>query len=242
MPDKPFGKTGWEYVWDGNTEGLEVLSVAGGAMNFYKVSSDFVEKNEIIGADYDIYFDSETTTDTIDENTIISEGTNGSYVVLFDGQSPLVFVTKNAGTETIMGMEVEIFSAGVWLPHFNEDEYTRYIRKISEIKKIDKEFLPDDINIELPEGIVTTDENGLIPASVLPSYVDDVVEGYYFDELNYEPQFRKEDGLPITPESGKIYVDLNTGNTYRWSGSTYVRLNPDEYTLATTSDIDALFT
>ena len=61
--------------------------------------------------------------------------------------------------------------------------------------------------------LATLDGNGKIPASQLPSYVDDVEE--YEDTAHF----------PITGESDKIYVALDTGFTYRWSGTLYVRLN-----------------
>ena len=51
--------------------------------------------------------------------------------------------------------------------------------------------------------------NGKVPESQLPAYVDDVIE--------------KEDfaHLPETGESGKIYVTLDTGESWRWTGTTY---------------------
>ena len=52
--------------------------------------------------------------------------------------------------------------------------------------------------------------NGLVPASQLPSYVDDVLE------------FDSRDAFPDTGEDGKIYVAKDTNKTYRWSGSVYV--------------------
>jgi hypothetical protein len=51
---------------------------------------------------------------------------------------------------------------------------------------------------------------GTIDAARLPSYVDDVIEGT--DLASF----------PATGETGKIYVDLATNKTYRWSGSAYV--------------------
>ena len=54
--------------------------------------------------------------------------------------------------------------------------------------------------------------NGKIPAEELPSYVDDVVEYSTISEF------------PAEGESGKIYVALDTGLTYRWSGSTYIQV------------------
>lgn len=63
---------------------------------------------------------------------------------------------------------------------------------------------------------------GVIAAANLPSYVDDVIEGYYSSSKFYKT--KGSDGTyssEITGESGKIYVDLNTNKTYRWSGSAY---------------------
>lgn len=62
-------------------------------------------------------------------------------------------------------------------------------------------------------SVATLDGNGKIPASQLPSYVDDVEE--YASITNF----------PATGEADKIYVAKNTGFTYRWSGTQYVRLN-----------------
>lgn len=61
-------------------------------------------------------------------------------------------------------------------------------------------------------SVATLDGNGKIPASQLPSYVDDVEE--YADTAHFPP----------TGESDKIYVALDTGFTYRWSGTQYIRL------------------
>lgn len=52
--------------------------------------------------------------------------------------------------------------------------------------------------------------SGVLDAARLPSYVDDVLE------------YTNLASFPITGETGKIYVDLATNKTYRWSGSTYV--------------------
>lgn len=70
-------------------------------------------------------------------------------------------------------------------------------------------------------GVATLDGNGKVPSSQLPSYVDDVIEGYYYNGQFYTDSAHTE---LITPETGKIYVDLNTNKTYRWSGTTYVEI------------------
>lgn len=73
-------------------------------------------------------------------------------------------------------------------------------------------------------GVATLDGDGKVPSSQLPSYVDDVVEGY----LN-AGQFYVESShtTPITAESGKIYVDITDAKniTYRWSGTAYVEIS-----------------
>ncbi len=53
--------------------------------------------------------------------------------------------------------------------------------------------------------------DGKVPASQLPSYVDDVVEVAE---------------LPQSGESGKLYVVTGTNAVYRWSGSSFVEVSP----------------
>ena len=84
-------------------------------------------------------------------------------------------------------------------------------------------------------GVATLDSNGHILASQLPAYVDDVIEGQYINST----EFIDTEGNVITPESGKVYVDISTGNvtsgkTYRWSGSVYTVIGND-LALGTTS-------
>ena len=65
--------------------------------------------------------------------------------------------------------------------------------------------------------------SGVIDAAHLPSYVDDVIEGYLNGDKFYTT--KSSSGAysgEIKAEAGKIYVDLSNNKTYRWSGSTYV--------------------
>jgi hypothetical protein len=70
-------------------------------------------------------------------------------------------------------------------------------------------------------GVAVLDGSGQVPASQLPSYVDDVLEGYY---KVADGKFYKEAAYTtlITGETGKIYVSLDTNKTYRWTGTTFV--------------------
>lgn len=71
-------------------------------------------------------------------------------------------------------------------------------------------------------GVAELDATGKVPSAQLPSYVDDTIEGYlsggkFYKESSHTTQ--------ITGEAGKIYVELSTNKTYRWSGSTYVEIS-----------------
>lgn len=70
-------------------------------------------------------------------------------------------------------------------------------------------------------GVASLDANGKVPSAQLPSYVDDVLEGYVAEDLK---TFYKDSAKSssYTGETGKIYVDMTNNKTYRWSGSTYV--------------------
>lgn len=76
---------------------------------------------------------------------------------------------------------------------------------------------------------------GTVPATNLPSYVDDVVEGYLYQGAFYVESSHE---TAIVGETGKIYVDLTDDSTYRWSGSAYISIsNPIDF--ATQSEAEA---
>lgn len=62
-------------------------------------------------------------------------------------------------------------------------------------------------------GVATLGADGKVPASQLPSFVDDVIEAANFD------------ALPAEGEGGKIYVTLDNNKTFRWSGTAYVEIS-----------------
>lgn len=65
-------------------------------------------------------------------------------------------------------------------------------------------------------GFASLDGTGKVPAAQLPSYVDDVLEGYMSGGKFYSDEGKQKE-VPL--ESGKIYVDLTTNKTYRYSGT-----------------------
>ena len=74
-----------------------------------------------------------------------------------------------------------------------------------------------------PKGsYATLDSSGHVPSSQLPSYVDDVIEGYYSNGNFYSDSAKTK---KITGEGGKIYTDLTTNKTYRWGGTAWVEIS-----------------
>lgn len=71
-------------------------------------------------------------------------------------------------------------------------------------------------------GVATLGADGKVPSEQLPSYVDDVIEGYYNEGKFYK---ETEHTNEIAGEQGKIYTDLHTEKIYRWSGTTFVSIS-----------------
>ena len=84
----------------------------------------------------------------------------------------------------------------------------------------------------VPGGVAELDEAGKVPASQLPSYVDDVLE--YADLATF----------PAEGESSKIYIAMDSGKTYRWSGSIYVEISasPGSTDAVTEGSLNLYFT
>ena len=68
------------------------------------------------------------------------------------------------------------------------------------------------INKGLANGYAPLNASTKIDSTYLPSYVDDVIEVANFA------------ALPVTGESGKIYITLDSNLIYRWSGTIYVQV------------------
>lgn len=76
-------------------------------------------------------------------------------------------------------------------------------------------------------GKADLDGGGKVPASQLPSYVDDVLE------------YANRAAFPVTGETGKIYLALDNDHQWRWTGSTYADITSeagDQYNMGTELD------
>lgn len=102
----------------------------------------------------------------------------------------------------------------------------------------------DDVNEDLqdfkalkgqPNGLAELDGNGKVPASQLPSYVDDVMDAYATYTVsptgvlqNIQLYADAEHKTPIVGERDKIYVNVTPGEVsyqFRWSGSQWVHID-----------------
>lgn len=81
-----------------------------------------------------------------------------------------------------------------------------------DIMRLPFSTLSDAIKAAIGNSFATL-VDGKVPASQLPSYVDDVLEYANFA------------GFPNPGESGKIYIAIDTNKTYRWGGSAYVDIS-----------------
>lgn len=83
-------------------------------------------------------------------------------------------------------------------------------------------------------GVATLGNDGLVPSSQLPSYVDDVVEAYIVGSTTLQANWLSatQGGQPLTPKTGKIYVIMTEGDyqnqQYRWGGTVYVLCSPSD--------------
>lgn len=78
----------------------------------------------------------------------------------------------------------------------------------------------DSSKIGVVNGIASLDDSGKVPADQLPSFVDDVIE------------VANISAAPETGEVGKIYVAVDTGKCYRWSGTMYVEISTSDVVTA----------
>lgn len=128
------------------------------------------------------------------------------------------YLSRIAGEETVIPDK----------PITREEQYLDYIaRNGSGGITVDEEMSDSSTNPVQNKVITAAIANkadlidGKVPASQLPSYVDDIIEGYYYNDAFYEDA---QHTTEITGETGKIYIDLDTNKSYRWSGSVYVEI------------------
>ena len=156
-----------------------------------------------------------------DENvTQTATTTDAAYEVLFSATNDNTTRTEGAGkTDTLTyNPSTKALSTGGTI--------NGYLLRAASAKNVDDSISSSSTSENLPtsqavasfvnsavSGFAELDGNGKVLSSQLPSYVDDVLE------------FEEEADFPATGEAGKIYIDLSSNKTYRWSGSAYVEIS-----------------
>ena len=169
-----------------------------------------INKINVGGTDHDIQTDADN---------IVYDNTE-SELSATDAQSAIDEVVSNLGTHTgNTSNPHSVTKAQVGLG--NVDNTSDLDKPISTLTQTALNGKVSTSTVGTAGGVAELDSNGKVPSSQLPSYVDDVIEGYYniSDHKFYEESTYTTE---IPGETGKIYVSLDTDVTYRWSGSTFV--------------------
>lgn len=191
-----------------------------GVYSLYSTSSTTLVLRKCFG--YDI-----TLIETTDNSThdIISTQSPDITVTLTNESTSGVIVTfNNYVPESLRVLATNTDYTTPYTPLYDGSPATKkYVDdKVQELGVyVDSNFL-DVSQKGSANGVASLDNTGKVPSSQLPSYVDDVIEGYYYGGKFYTDSAHTQ---LITPETGKIYVDINTSKAYRWSGSTYVEIS-----------------
>ena len=123
--------------------------------------------------------------------------------------------TGNATTtQVVLGNDTRLSNARTPTTHTHTISSVTGLQTALDGKQGVLGFTPENVsNKGVANGYAGLDTSGKVPASQLPSFVDDVVE--YASSANF----------PSTGETGKIYIAIDSGKTYRWSGSAYIHIN-----------------
>lgn len=168
---------------------------------------------------------------TVDAKGRVTAGTNPSTLAgygITDAQpldADLTAIAALAGTSGLLkktGADTWTLDTNVYLTGITSTLVTNALG-----------YTPEDAaNKGVAGGYASLDGAGKVPSSQLPSFVDDVKE--YADLASF----------PVTGESDKIYVAIDTNKTYRWGGSVYVEISaaPGSTDAVTEGSVNLYFT
>ena len=185
-------------------------NVASGQLEAHAVSTDGLSVTKTLTkADVEAMIQDLTSIGTTDQLTTartIEVTGDATWEVSFDGSADVSAVLTLAASGIGPGNNYSVLTV-------NEKGIVTAGRAIQ----------GSDIGRGSADGVAPLDENGLVPATFLPSYVDDVIEVEAFDQLPGEANDPGTNGLP---SKGKIYVVVEAGETsiYRWSGTAYIEI------------------
>ncbi len=98
---------------------------------------------------------------------------------------------------------IKVYDLG---PYAKTEDVKKIFATKEEVVAGKLDYTPEDVSKKGKlGGYASLGDDGKVPSSQLPSYVDDVLE------------FASKSKFPSPGEKGKIYLDLATENIYRWS-------------------------
>lgn len=156
------------------------------------------------GTTWDVIADL-TTTQTL-QNKTINGATAGNNTVLTTATNTEVTPSGNLGSTNAQAALVEL-----------QGDINGHNTRIGVLEAASGSY-ESTANKNQPNGYAGLDGTGKVAAAQLPSYVDDVVE------------YASIASFPVTGESGKIYVSIDTNKTWRWTGSIYVEISASPVT------------
>jgi hypothetical protein len=157
---------------------------------------------------------------TLSQVTAVGSSTSTPISVLnatFNSNITPSQITTFRGTKGVVNDaegEVWISTNGNFTGKFKTTNLTHNITLEMPVKNVGTYTIATTDLIGTANGLAELDSNGKVPSSQLPSFVDDVEE------------YANLAAFPVTGESGKIYIAIDTNLTYRWGGSTYVEISP----------------
>ena len=214
LPDEALRDTTYDLSSYAKTKDIEKTYAEIAALNILK---DAIEKKlEAYSKRVDLEsFDKAIKTELDKKEDAIHRGAANGYASLNDlGKVPEDQLPEKA---------LKVYDLG---PYAKTEDVKKTFATKEEVVAGKLDYIPEDVsNKGKAGGYASLGDDGKVPSSQLPSYVDDVLE------------FASKSNFPIPGEQGKIYLDLATENIYRWSGSTYTEISPS---LITQADIEKL--
>ena len=214
LPDEALRDTTYDLSSYVKTKDIEKTYAEIAALNILK---DAIEKKlEAYSKRVDLEsFDKAIKTELDKKEDAIHRGAANGYASLNDlGKVPEDQLPEKA---------LKVYDLG---PYAKTEDVKKTFATKEEVVAGKLDYIPEDVsNKGKAGGYASLGDDGKVPSSQLPSYVDDVLE------------FASKSNFPIPGEQGKIYLDLATENIYRWSGSTYTEISPS---LITQADIEKL--
>ena len=214
LPDEALRDTTYDLSPYAKTKDIEKTYAEIAALNILK---DAIEKKlEAYSKRVDLEsFDKAIKTELDKKEDAIHRGAANGYASLNDlGKVPEDQLPEKA---------LKVYDLG---PYAKTEDVKKTFATKEEVVAGKLDYIPEDVsNKGKAGGYASLGDDGKVPSSQLPSYVDDVLE------------FANKSNFPSNGEKGKIYVDLATENIYRWSGSAYVEISPS---LITQADIKKL--